>query len=332
MHKAGSGAPFFGTGAGCEFPPVKPGMSGQSIAVMTAPALPSETFVARFTTDRAAANRIADALVEELDPETSAVSTFEDGEHWTVEVAFHDEAGRASIADILARVAGHDAGKAIAFSSIGTRDWVAASLEGLAPVRAGRFVVHGAHDRAQIRPNETGIEIEAALAFGTGHHGTTRGCLLAFEALRKQGRHSRRWRILDVGTGTGVLGISAARALSAPVHATDIDPLAVAVARDNARLNHVPALFGAFTADGVQAGWIRQRRYDLIFANILEAPLRRISAPLSALLASGGRLILSGLLQAHAPGVVAAYRRQGLRLERRVTLDGWVTLIMRRGR
>jgi ribosomal protein L11 methyltransferase len=278
------------------------------------------------------AHRLADALAEELDPQTSAVSLFEDGAHWTVEAAFHDDTDRALIVGIVTQVAGTDIAKAVAFSTIGTRDWVAASLEGLPPVRAGRFVVHGAHDRARVRSNQIGIEIEAALAFGTGHHGTTRGCLLAFEAVRKQGRHAQRWRVLDVGTGTGLLAIAAARALRVPVLANDIDPVAVAVARDNARLNRAAPLFHAHTADGVAAGWVRRGRYDLIFANILEAPLRRMSAPMAGLLAPRGRLILSGLLPAHAPSVIAAYRRQRLRLQSRLTLDGWVTLIMRRGR
>jgi ribosomal protein L11 methyltransferase len=300
---------------------------------MSATAPYPETLVARVQTDRAMAQRIADALSEALDPDTSAVSMFESAEGWTVETAFHDGAEQALIAAIVSQTAGADLANRLAFATIATRDWVAASLDGLAPVRAGRLVVHGAHDRARIHPNETGIEIEAALAFGTGHHGTTRGCLLAFEMLRKQARDARDWRILDVGTGTGVLAIAAARSLHVPVLASDIDPLAVVVARDNARLNRAAPLFAATTASGVGAGIIRSGGpYDLIFANILEAPLRRMSAPLSALLAPAGRLILSGLLQAHAPGVIAAYRRQGLRLQTRLTLDGWVTLIMRRGR
>jgi ribosomal protein L11 methyltransferase len=299
---------------------------------MTATAARPETFLARITTDRIQAHCLADALAEDLDPETCAVSLFEDGAHWTVEAAFHDEPDRTLIAGIVARIAGADSANAIAFSTIAVRDWVKASLEGLAPVRAGRFVVHGSHDRARVRPNEIGIEIEAALAFGTGHHGTTHGCLLAFEALNKAGRNAQRWRILDVGTGTGLLAIAAARALRVPVLASDNDPTAVAVARDNARLNHAASLIHACTAEGVDAGSIRRGRYDLIFANILEAPLRRMSAPLSGLLAPGGRLILSGLLPAHAPGIIAAYRRQGLRLQTRLMLDGWVTLIMRRGR
>lgn len=300
---------------------------------MTAPPPYPETFVARVPTDRATALRIADALSDALDPDTSAVSIFETADGWIVEAAFHDDADRTLIAAVVSQAAGADAASRLVFSTVATRDWVAASLEGLAPVRAGRLVVHGAHDRARIRPNETGIEIEAALAFGTGHHGTTRGCLVAFELLRKQASDARRWRILDVGTGTGLLAIAAARSLKVPVLATDIDPTAVAVARDNARLNRVAPLIRAATANGVAAGVIRVGApYDLIFANILEAPLRRMSAPLSALLAADGRLVLSGLMIAHAPGVIAAYRRQGLRLQTRLILDGWVTLVLRGGR
>lgn len=300
---------------------------------MTAPSPYPETFVARVPTDRSTALRIADALADALDPDASAVSSFETADGWTVEAAFHDEADRALIETIVSQATGPQGAGRLIFSSIAARDWVAASLEGLAPVRAGRIVVHGSHDRARIRPNEIGIEIEAALAFGTGHHGTTRGCLLAFEALRKGARDARRWRILDVGTGTGILAVAAARSLQVPVLGSDIDPLAVSVARDNARLNAVAPLFRAATATGVDASAIGTGApYDLIFANILEAPLRRMSAPLSALLAPGGRLVLSGLLPAQAPGVIAAYRRQGLRLQKRMTLDGWATLIMRRAK
>lgn len=288
-----------------------------------------DTFIARIAADRATAHRIADALAEALDPETAAVSVFEAGDGWTAEAAFHDHSERALISRIVTQVAGP--GAAIAFSTIAARDWVAASLTGLAPVSAGRFVIHGAHDRTRVRANQTGIEIEAALAFGTGHHGTTHGCLLAFEALRKQARDTRGWRVLDVGTGTGVLAIAAARSLRLTVVATDIDPIAVAVAYDNARLNHVASLFRAYTTNGVDAQAIhRGGRYDLIFANILEAPLRRMSTPIASLLAPGGRLILSGLLPAHAQGVIAAYRRQALSLQSRLTLAGWVTLILRR--
>lgn len=299
--------------------------------IMTIPSPHHQTLVARIAMDRPAAHRLADALADRLDPDTCAVSMFESGDYWTVEAAFHDETSQAVISETVTQVAGAEAVNGLQFSSIETRDWVAASLEGLAPVHAGRFVVHGSHDRNRVRPNQIGIEIEAALAFGTGHHGTTRGCLIAFESLRKAAHSGRRWRILDVGTGTGLLAMAAAKAMRVPVLASDIDPVAVSVACDNARLNRVTPLFRALAASGVNSGRIRQSHYDLIFANILEEPLRRMSAPLSLLLAPGGRLVLSGLLGAHAPGVIAAYRRQGLRLQSRTILDGWVTLVMRRG-
>lgn len=296
---------------------------------MTEPAPQGETLVARVATNQPQAQRIADLLCEELDAEHCAISIFEQDAGWIAEVVFRRAEDRTRIESLIRQALGADA--AFSISSIAERDWVASSLEGLAPVLAGRFVIHGAHDRAQVRSNRIGIEIEAALAFGTGHHGTTRGCLLAFEALRKRAPTPCRWRILDVGTGTGVLAIAAARALHVPVVASDIDPVAIAVARDNARHNHAGALFEAFTAAGADAQRFRRGgRYDVIFANILEAPLRHMSRPLSRLLAPGGRIILSGLLPSHANGVIAAYRRQGLVLEARLPLDGWVTLTMRR--
>jgi len=290
-----------------------------------------ETSLARIVTDKDTATRIADLLGDVLDPDLCAISIFETPEGWATEAIFHDDETRQLISDIVARELGANAVTNVSVAKVEKRDWVAASLEGLAPVRAERFVIHGSHDRIRVRLNEIGIEIEAALAFGTGHHGTTRGCLLAFEAIRKRARHPQAWRILDIGTGTGVLAIAAARALQIPVLASDIDPMAVAVARENARLNHVPSMVSVFTAAGAHAHRFRMGgRHDLIFANILEAPLRRMSATVAPLLARGGHLILSGLLPAHANGVIAAYRRQGLILEERLTLDGWVTLTMRR--
>ena len=323
------------------------------------------TSLARIVTDKATAGRIADLLGETLDPELCPVSIFEAPDGWATEAIFHDDDTRQLITDAVMRELGPAAQDRIEIATIEKRDWVAASLDGLVPVRAGRFVIHGSHDRSRVRLNEIGIEIEAALAFGTGHHGTTRGCLLAFDAIRKRARNAHAWRILDIGTGTGVLAIAAARALTIPVLASDIDPMAVVVARENARLNHVPSQVSVFTAAGVhahrfrierfRAKWVPVRvkktrqnqklepgfdfikarnaqggRYDLIFANILEAPLRRMSAMVSNLVAPGGYLILSGLLLAHAIGVIAAYRRQGLVLESRLTLEGWVTLTMRR--
>jgi ribosomal protein L11 methyltransferase len=207
-------------------------------------------------------------------------------------------------------------------------DWIAQSLAGLKPVRAGRFVVHGAHDRAHVAANAIGIEIEAALAFGTGHHGTTRGCLMALDALAKR-RRARR--VLDVGTGSGVLAIAAARNFRTGVVASDIDRQAVAAARSNARINRVAGFVTTLRATGTRSGAITRRApYDLIFANILLGPLTRLAVPLARLSHAGTTVVLSGLLPGHANAALAIYRAQGLALERRLTLEGWATLVLQK--
>ena len=208
------------------------------------------------------------------------------------------------------------------------KDWVAASLEGLAPVRIGRFIVHGSHDRDVVGSNRIGIEIEAALAFGTGHHGTTKGCLAAIDAF---GRKRRPARVLDVGTGTGVLAMAAARQFHTPVLASDIDIVAVRTAKANARANKAGEV-RFLHAPGLDSGvFHRQGPYDLILANILLAPLKKIARPLSRLLAPGGIVVLSGLLPSHANAALAAYRAQGLTLVRRQTIEGWTTLELSAG-
>jgi ribosomal protein L11 methyltransferase len=205
-------------------------------------------------------------------------------------------------------------------------DWVAASLAGIAPVRAGRFLLHGEHDRAIAAPNDLAVEIEAALAFGTGHHGTTRGCLIFLDAIAKR-RRARK--ILDVGTGTGVLAIAAAKAFRRPVAAGDIDPVAVATAKVNARRNGVGAFVHIVQARGLDHPALRGD-YDLITANILAAPLRRLAPALARALTPGGEIILSGLLGRDVPGILSAYGTQHLRLVARLDIDGWATLLMRR--
>jgi ribosomal protein L11 methyltransferase len=200
------------------------------------------------------------------------------------------------------------------------------TLIGLAPVTAGRFVVHGAHDRDRVPSHCIGIEIEAATAFGTGHHGTTRGCLLALDALA---RHYRPRNVLDLGTGTGVLAIACAKLMRVHVLATDIDPRAVAVARANARLNGAGNLVTVVHAADLNAPEIiRRAPVDLVLANILLKPLQRMAAPMARKLTPNARVVLSGLLSPQKNAALAAYRSQGLLLERSFSLDGWVTPVM----
>ncbi|MCZ7658007.1 MAG: 50S ribosomal protein L11 methyltransferase [Xanthobacteraceae bacterium] len=287
-----------------------------------------KTILARLACDERTATAIADAIAEGFPAGEVAVAAFETaGGGWSMEAYFSDPPDEPVLRALVAGIAGARAGAALVFAEVAAEDWVARSLAGLAPVVAGRFVVHGAHDRARIRPNQQGIEIEAALAFGTGHHGTTRGCLLALDRLAKR-RGFRR--VLDVGTGTGVLAIGAYRAFRRPVLASDIDGRAVEIARANARLNR--AAVAVVHAGGLGVRRIRAGApFDLVFANILLGPLTRLARPLRGLLAPGARVVLSGLLTAHAAAALAAYRSQGLALEDRITLEGWTTLILRRG-
>jgi ribosomal protein L11 methyltransferase len=290
-----------------------------------------ETIVASVETDEQSAQRLAALVTESFVADEVAVSLVDIGQtRWRVAVFCGAHLDEADIRALVKVTGGTAMAKALTFERLAAADWVGASLAGLKPVAVGRFVVHGAHDRGAVPLNRIGIEIEAALAFGTGHHGTTRGCLLALDRLCKSRRGgSAVPHILDLGTGSGVLAIAAARALHARVLATDIDAVAVRAARANARHNRAGALVDVVKADGLAAAAIRGAApFDLIFANILLGPLRRLAAPLTKLAAPGGRIVLSGLLAAQANAARSAYG--ALRLERRITLDGWATLVLRR--
>ncbi len=301
----------------------------------------STSHAARLRCDAPTARRVADALAEAC--EEAAVATFEGADgRWSVEAHFAQAPDAGWLRDLVGTVAGAAAARDLVIETVAPCDWVAASLAGLKPVAAGRFLVHGAHDRAHVPAHRIGIEIEAALAFGTGHHGTTRGCLLALEGWlkRERVRHAPsptlpgkrgKARVLDVGTGTGVLAIAAAKAMRARVMASDIDARAVAVARENARANAAGALVEVVHAAGLAARRLRERGpYNLVLANILLAPLKRLAAPIAQALAPDGCVILSGLLAAQAPAATAAYRTQGLALAARIPLGEWVTLVLAR--
>lgn len=285
-----------------------------------------EIAIARLAIDEARARRIADVIAESLDPAETTVAAFETNGRWMVEIHFVRSPDEPAIRALVALAAGDEAARAISFDTLAARDWTSASLAGLTPVEAGRFIIHGGHDRSRIGANRIGIEIEAALAFGTGHHGTTRGCLIALDRIANA-RHPRR--VLDLGTGTGVLAIAAAKVLRTPVLASDNDPRAVMVAKENARSNRVASLVTVVLADGLGARSVLMRGpYDLILANILLKPLRCLAAPMARLTAPNGRIVLSGLLASQANAALAAYRAQGLALERRISLDGWATLVL----
>jgi ribosomal protein L11 methyltransferase len=286
------------------------------------------TCVMRLATDESSARAMTDLLGEVFDPAETAVAAFEtEAGDWLLEAYFAHDPDEEIVRELLRSIAA-DADKAV-FQTIEPKDWVKASLDGLKPVRAGRFLVHGSHDRDQVRANDLAIEIDAALAFGTGHHGTTLGCLRALDAQMK--RRAPRC-VLDVGTGTGILAIAAAKATKRIAVAGDIDPVAVDVARGNAKLNGVAPLIRFYAAPGVRHGLAnRAQLFDLVFANILARPLKRLAPSIVRTLAPGGTLVLSGLLAQDVAGVASAYGAQGLRLVRRSMIGEWATLVLRRG-
>ncbi|HJS79902.1 MAG TPA: 50S ribosomal protein L11 methyltransferase [Vitreimonas sp.] len=204
-------------------------------------------------------------------------------------------------------------------------DWVAMSLEGLPAVRAGRFVVAGAHALQRESGGRTKVWIEASEAFGTGHHGTTWGCLMALEGVLRERRPEH---VLDVGAGSGVLAIAAAKC-GADALAIEIDPRAAAIAEINARQNKVANRLRVIADDG--ARYIAGKQFDLVFANILMRPLIRLAPKLVRAVEPGGTLILSGLLRSQAPLVREAYASRGMLLERQIPKEAWMTLVWKKG-
>ncbi len=204
------------------------------------------------------------------------------------------------------------------------RDWVSLSLEGLPPVEAGPFIVAGSHAIAAASPGKTAILIEAGPAFGTGHHGTTLGCLLALAQRRRRARPSR---VLDLGTGSGVLAIAALKAGAGCAYGTDTDAESVRIARENGRKNGVSRFFVSRTRSANAATIRRAGPYDLIFANILMRPLIGLAPDIVRLAAPDAGIILSGLLHHQAGPVRAAYAARGLVLRQHLKRDGWSTLV-----
>ncbi|MEO1329429.1 MAG: 50S ribosomal protein L11 methyltransferase [Pseudomonadota bacterium] len=284
------------------------------------------TFTALTTAPaRGAAEALAEA-VEALEPTGVGCFEIEDGSGlWEVNAYFLEAPDEIAL-DLLAAANG---ARAFRVSRVEDRDWVAQVQRELSPVRAGRVTVHGAHDRHRVPENRIGVEIEAAMAFGTGHHATTEGCLLALERLVRRGFRPRR--VADIGCGTGVLAIAAARLLKAPVAATDLDAVAAATARVNSARNGGRPRVRVREAGGFRHPDLRRPgAVDLALMNILARPLRRLAPDAARAVAPGGRVILSGLLLRQVQEVEASYRAAGFAPEHRLRLRGWATLTLRR--
>jgi ribosomal protein L11 methyltransferase len=277
-------------------------------------------------TEREAA-RMLDLMGEAFEDEGYAVATMEIDEksdRWEASL-YVDDVDIDAVRKRLAACLEPEFGKlAIDIENLPETDWVAKSLEGLKPVRAGRYLVHGSHDRDRRRPADIAIEIDAGQAFGTGHHGTTSGCL---EMMEKLLRRRRVRRVLDLGTGSGVLAIAAAMTVPAAVLATDIDPVATRVATQNARVNGVAGRVEMRTAAGFHSDiFARRGPFDMVIANILARPLMRMAPDIERHLALGGDLVLSGILAEQRWKVLSAFSTQGLYHRETLWRNGWVTL------
>lgn len=228
----------------------------------------------------------------------------------------------------LAAAAGGGELVEVAEQRLPDRDWLRENQLGFPPLRIGRFFVYGSHFAGKVPAGAIGIALDAATAFGTGEHPSTQGCLLALELLTRRGRIAAP---LDIGAGTAILSIAAAKLLRRRVRASDIDPGSVAVARRNVAGNGVAGLVRVGHTPGYRGRGLRRRRHDLVLSNILARPLALLAADLARTLAPGGRAVLSGLLRRQEPIVLAPHRGLGIALERRIVIDGWSSLIVRTG-
>jgi ribosomal protein L11 methyltransferase len=287
------------------------------------------TLKATLTAALPEARRISNFLERDFGEDGVVVSLDERAEGaWSVDAYFQD-GGADEIAEKIRDGLGTDAFCApLTVETLPETDWVAEGLKTLTPVKAGRFFVHGSHDRGQVRSRPIAIEIDAGQAFGTGHHASTAGVLTMLDRLLQTRRFER---VLDLGTGSGVLAIALAKALLRPVLATDIDPIAVGIANENAARNHVGHAIRALMAVGASHPVIRRSApYDLVVANILAEPLRRLAPQLVPLVQRRGTVVLSGILSQQRDRVVAAYCAQGMRLRTVRNFEGWAVLVFER--
>jgi ribosomal protein L11 methyltransferase len=270
------------------------------------------------------AKAIASRLEETIEPPALAVSLFDRGKGRFEVSALYAERPRE---DALIAALDGAAHGALSIEPLAATDWVTLSQGKRGPVQAGRFLVYGSHDRGRVPKRRLAIEIDAGQAFGTAHHASTRGCLLALDDYLKR---ERPRMILDVGTGTGILAIAAAKVLQSPVLASDEDRLAAVIAADNARKNRAGTLVSAVTARGFAHPRLRQLAADLLLANLLERALYSLAPELARRVNPGGTAILSGLTLTQARTIEARNSAFGFILKKRIVLDGWTTLVLKR--
>lgn len=277
---------------------------------------------------QAEAEIMAEAL-ENLDPKPVAIACLEveDGSE-TFEVGgyFDEKPDIAALFVLNALYGGSD----FVISKLDNRDWVAQVQRELTPVDAGRFLVYGSHDKENVSPHRIGLQIEAAMAFGTGHHATTLGCLLMTEDLHREGFSPRL--VADIGTGTGVLAMAAAKLWKkAHIVASDIEDMAVATARANFRANNIGQQALCFASRGFDhAAYQTYPEFDLIYANILASPLRRLAPKMAYYTHPGARIVLSGILKRQGQAVIATYQGHGFSLVKKRVIGDWVTLMFER--
>ncbi|MDX2287901.1 MAG: 50S ribosomal protein L11 methyltransferase, partial [Hyphomicrobiaceae bacterium] len=279
------------------------------------------------TIDRDTARVLAGAMQDLVEPAPDALTLFEAGaDGWRIEAYYSEEPDAAMLQSALEDLLGRPL-PALTPESIPDLNWVALSQAALPPVTAGRFTVHGSHDRSRVPRGPNAILIDAGEAFGTAHHATTYGCLAAIDRLTRRRRFTD---VLDLGCGSGVLAIAASRALpKAHILATDIDLQSVVVANANMRANGAARRVRVAATDGVGRPVVRAAApFDLVIANILAGPLIALSGDVARIAAPGAAIVLSGLLIHQAPAVVAAYRAHGFSLVRHDRITGWSTLTL----
>lgn len=297
-------------------------------ATQTSDGAPPQRKVVIDVAERDAGRSIAAAMTDLVLPAPDALTLFEQGSAWRIEAYYDPLPALDQLSRSLSAACSVEIPQ-IRVEDVPQANWVRLSQEALPPVLAGRFTIHGSHDRDRVPRGPNSILIDAGEAFGTAHHATTQGCLAAIGRISRQGRYTN---VLDLGCGSGVLAIAVARILpQAAIVASDLDAQSVVVARDNMRLNGVAHRIETVVAAGLDHPRLRARApFDLLIANILAGPLIGLANALAGAVEAGGTLVLSGLLTPQAPQVAAAYRAAGFTLERHDRVFGWSTLTLRR--